>query len=71
MKIVKRLDKMFLVAEFPRFNKVTDKYDLYPGDIKVIPDEGHRNFCPEWWWDRMDRREWYWNNGDRYDKMIK
>lgn len=70
MRIIKRLDKMFLLAEFPLWNKKTKRYDIYPGDIRVIPDEEHSCYNSMWEWDRIDRRRWYWTVGGYWDKQV-
>lgn len=70
MRIIKRVDRMFLVVEYPRWNKKSKQYDLYPGDLRVVPDWTHRNYNAMWHWDRMDRRDWYWTHGGDWDRQV-
>ena len=67
MKIIKRLSKMHLVAEFPLYNPITKQKDIYPGDRRVINDTSHPNYNEMWEWDRLDIRRWNeWYTGKDY-----
>ena len=70
MQILRRLDRMFLVAEFPLWNKKTKQYDIYPGNLRVIPDPKNKQCNDMWYWDRLDRRDWYWTQGAACDQIV-
>lgn len=69
MKFVKRLNKMYIVAEIPRLNPKTKKYE-YHGDLSVIPDTSNPHYNPMWEWDRFDIYDWYNCHGHHYDTYI-